>query len=1096
MKRLANLLPLLLAIALPGLFGPWAHPFQQPPEIAPLLARLPWRNVGPAIMGGRIDDVAVVESRPATVYVATASGGLLKTTNNGTTWTLLFDEQPVSTIGDVTLAPSNPEIVWVGTGEPNNRQSSSWGNGVYRSTDGGRSWAHLGLADTHHIGRIAVDPRDPDVAYVAAVGHLWGANAERGVFKTADGGKSWAHSLRINEDTGCVDLAIDPEDSQVLYAAAYQRRRTPFGFNGGGPGSGIYKTTDGGASWRKLTGGLPGGDTGRIGLCVYRKEPRIVYAIVENAQGGVFRSEDRGESWQRMSSTNPRPMYYSKIHVDPNDDQRIWVLGASMYVSRDAGRSFSTNAVSRIHGDFHALWINPKDSEQMVLGSDGGIHWSWDRGQTWDFVNSIPLAQFYEVAYDFRRPYWVYGGLQDNGSWMGPSATPTQQGPTNADWERIGGGDGFYVQVDPTDHNSLYVESQNGALGRLNAATGERKSIRPRPEPGEAPYRFDWNSPILISPHNPRKLLFGGNRLFITTDRGDTWRRTEDLSSGPDRTKLPIMGVLPGREVLSLHDGQASFGQIVTVSESPLRAGVLWAGTDDGNLQVSRDDGATWKNVAASVPGLPKGTYVSRVVASHHGAGRCYATFDGHRGDDFTPYVFVSEDYGESWKSIRGNLPEGGTVSVVREHHRNPTVLFVGTERGAWVSFDRGGAWHRFGAPLPTVPVDDIQVHPRENDLILATHGRGVWILDDITPLEELAEKALTSGAVLFTPRSAVAYRLRNHTGSTGHNLFIAPNPQPGALIQFYLKERPAAGEPVKLSILSADGNTVVREMTLVRTEAGIQRVTWDMRHAPPVAVQPGPASAAGGPGAGLARGGPSQAGAAQPGTGLQQPGVTRGGAGRGGGGALRGPRALPGTYVVRLTVGQLEFTRPLKLEEDPRISLTNGERRALFELQVRVGALLREADQARRGLQALRDQLTILAGSDGLKAAPQDLKDAVAALAQKAAALGDRFQGALRRGPAARQDPDQERDAEQREMPRGPSSGPLIPRLSQLLNGLDAITEPPSRAARRESDTLATELRQVFRETDALMEGEVAALNRRLRALKLPEVSAPARKG
>ncbi|MCW3097533.1 MAG: glycosyl hydrolase, repeat, partial [Chthonomonadaceae bacterium] len=512
----------------------------------PLLKSLSWRNIGPAIMGGRIDDFAVVENNPSIVYVGTAAGGVFKSVNRGTTWESVFDNQTVSSIGDVTVAPSDPNVVWVGTGEANNRQSSSWGDGVYKSTDAGKTWTHMGLENTHHIGRIVIDPRDPNVVCVAAGGDLWGPSKDRGLYRTTDGGKTWTKTLFINEDTGCSDLVTDLTNPDIIYTSAYQRRRSAFGFNGGGPGSGIYKSTDGGATWKKCTNGLPTGDTGRIGLDIYRKDSNIVYACVENANGGVFRSEDKGETWKKMGTVSMsinayRPCYFSQIRVDPKDDQHIWMAAVNMGVSTDGGKTFRPVGPA-IHADVHAIWIDPNNPSQALVGCDGGIQWTYDSGRTWDYMNVLALAQFYEVHYDMRKPYWVYGGLQDNGSWACPSSTLTFRGPTNDEWINVGGGDGFYVQADPVDDKTIYSESQQGAVARLNVTTGERKSIRPRPEPGEQPYRFDWNTPILISMHDHNKIFVAGNRLFISTDRGDSWRRTDDLTTNIDRTKLPIMG--------------------------------------------------------------------------------------------------------------------------------------------------------------------------------------------------------------------------------------------------------------------------------------------------------------------------------------------------------------------------------------------------------------------------------------------------------------------------------------------------------------------------------------------------------------------------
>ncbi|UCE39965.1 MAG: hypothetical protein JSV17_10815 [Candidatus Aminicenantes bacterium] len=877
-----------------------------------ILDGLKWRNIGPANMGGRIDDFAVVESNPNIVYAATASGGIWKTENNGVTWEPIFDSHETSTIGDITVAPSNPDVVWAGTGEPNNRQSSSWGNGVYKSTDGGKSWKNMGLTDTHHIGRIVIHPINPDIVYVAALGHLWGPNKERGLYRTTDGGKTWTNTKYIDENTGFVDVAIDHESPDTLYAAAYQRRRRGWGFNGGGSGSGLYKTTDGGDNWVRLTKGLPEGIVGRIGLDIYRKNSSIVYAIVEHKQGGIFRSNDKGFTWKKMSRTNPRPMYYSKIRIDPNNDQRIWVLGARMYMSEDGGKNFNTGFVTRIHGDHHAMWINPQNSHHMIVGSDGGIHYSYDRGKTWDFVNSLPLGQFYEIGFDMRKPYTVYGGLQDNGSWGGPSETYYVQGITNDEWIRIGGGDGFYTQVDPTDPDTIYAESQNGYLFRLNLKTGERKSIRPEPEDPKETYRFNWNCPIHISPHDPKTIYYGGNKLFISQDRGNSWEATIDLTKQEDREKKPLMDVMPDKNTLSKHDGIAYFGDITTIAESPVKKGLLYVGTDDGNLQVSKDGGTTWKNVTDKLRNVPQYTYVTRVVASHFAEGTAYATLDGHRNNDFKPYVFSTSDYGESWKDISSNIPVGSTVNVMREHHANPNLLFVGTERGAYFSVDRGKKWIKLKGNLPMVPVDDIAIHPRENDLILGTHGRSIWILDDITPLEQMTAEVQGSSAYLFDIPEATQLRLFYHKGNTGHKIFIAPNPPYGAMMSYYLKQK-TKKSPV-LVITDKDGQKV-NEIKGSKN-AGIGRVNWDLRHGAPE---------------------------------IPELGRTR---------RRRGPFVLPGEYNVTLKVEDQEMTKILRVADDPRIDISFADRKAQHDALVKLQYLYPYVTAATKAVEDLEKEL------------------------------------------------------------------------------------------------------------------------------------------
>ncbi len=875
-------------------------------QVKSILNRIEWRNIGPAIMGGRIDDIAVVESDPKVFWVGTASAGVWKTVNHGVTWIPQFQNEEVSSIGSLAVAPSDPSVVWVGTGEPANRQSSSWGNGVYVSTDGGTTWAHKGLEDTHHIGRVLVHPTDPGTVYVAALGHLWGPNEERGVYRTRDGGETWDRVLHGDENTGAVELAMDPESPDTLYAALYQRRRRAYGFAGGGPGSGIHRTTDGGDTWTKLGGGLPEGDTGRIGLNVYRRDPRIVYAIVENREGGVFRSEDKGLTWERMSDTNPRPMYYSQIRIDPNNDQRIWVLGTQMYYSQDGGRTFATDWVQRIHVDHHALWIDPADSNHMVLGNDGGIHISWDRGRSWDFVNTIALGQFYEIGHDMSTPYMVYGGLQDNGSWGAPSRTFFRQGISNEDWFRIGGGDGFYTEPIPGDPDTVYVESQNGNLRRLNRRTSETKLIRPQPENGGERYRFDWNSPIVISPHDPNTVYYGGNRLFISEDRGDAWTRTDDLTKRLDRDELPIMDVPVTEDTLSRHDGISSFGQIVTIAVSSLEEGVIYVGADDGNLQRSRDGGQTWDNLTGNLPGVPDQTYVTRLIASTHSASRVYVTLDGHRNDDYSTYAFRSDDYGDSFQSIAGTLPPEAALNVIREHHENENFLVTGGEFGVYVTLDRGANWHKIRGQIPTVPVDDLAIHPRENDLILGTHGRSVWIADDIAPLTTLDASVFEKDLHLFPVRDAVAWRIYTHKGNTGHKFFIAENPPEGALLYVYAK---AAGE-AEITVSAAGGDAV--RMLKAELEPGLNRVNWDLRYDSPVPD-----------------------------------------GGQGFGGPPRGPRVLAGVYTIRVASGDASAEGSVAVSEDPRIQIPEADRRANHDALVRLTGMIAGMTKAHEAAEA-----------------------------------------------------------------------------------------------------------------------------------------------
>ena len=994
-----------------------------------VLDGLEWRCIGPANMGGRIDDFAVLEKTAHIMYVGTASGGVWKTTNNGITWKPVFDDQTTSTIGDVTVAPSQPDTVWVGTGEPNNRQSSSWGNGVYKSTDGGETWTNMGLEDSHHIGRIVIHPTNPDIVYVAVLGHLWGPNEQRGLFKTIDGGKTWTNTKYVDKDTGFVDVAMDLDNPDTLYAAAYQRRRRGWGFNGGGPGSGLYKTTDGGENWVRLSNGLPNGDLGRIGVDIYRRNPSIVYAIVEHkSNGGVYRSEDKGSSWTRMSRTNPRPMYYSQIRIDPNNDQRIWVLGASMYVSDDGGKNFRTDYVTRVHGDHHAMWINPENSNHMVLGSDGGIYFSYDRGKSWDFVNALPLAQFYEIGIDMQDPYWVYGGLQDNGSWGGPSATWYSQGITNDEWIKIGGGDGFYTQVDPEDHTLIYAESQNGNLFRVDLKTGERKSLRPRPEDSLERYRFNWNSPIHISPHDAKTIYYGGNKLFISKDKGETWEATDDLTTQQDREKLELMGVLPDEDTLSRHDGISSYGNITTISESPVKAGILYVGTDDGNLQFSKDGGKTWKNVVEKVRGLPQYTYVTRVVASRFDESAAYATFDGHRNDDFKPYVFRTADYGESWTNISTDLPSGSVVNVIREHHKNPNLLFVGTERGAYFSIDRGGSWTMFKGNLPMVPVDDIAIHPRENDLIIGTHGRSVWVLDDIAPLEQLTPQVLVSTFHLFDIRPAEIFNYFSHKGNLGHKVFVAPNPPFGALISYYLKGKE---KNVKVVIKNSDGK-VIREIE-ESGDAGINRLAWDLRYDPP-----------------------------QLGDGGRMSRYFR---------ALGGPFVLPSEYQVSLKVADQEMIRPVEVTGDPRIAIALEDRKSqhdalytIYELMPLMNGASRSSDKIRKEISALQGELKKVPDL------PEGISDAVKAVGDKIGAIRKQLFG----------DPDAGYSG-MRDSLRG--------RLLMLYRSIGSYTGAPTEAQIQQIGEDAEVLKAIVRDINTIIETDIADLNKMLNEKGVPRL-------
>jgi photosystem II stability/assembly factor-like uncharacterized protein len=1038
------LVGVVLALALLGARlvgqGPPAPVPQVPPinqSDDPVLKTFRWRAIGPASMAGRIDDIEVAPNDPYTIYVGYATGGIWKSTNNGTTWTPIFDTYSTHSIGDIAIAPSNANIIYVGSGEPNNRQSSSFGDGVYKSTDAGKTFVNVGLKETQSIGRVVVDPKNPDIVYVAAVGHLFGPNKDRGVYKTIDGGKTWANVKFIDEDTGFIDIIIDAKDPKTLYASSYSRRRQPWGFNGGGSNSGIWKTADAGKTWTKLTGnGLPDNPIiGRIGLALCENKPNVIYAqievgasggtgagvnddgtlatpgagrgggqaagggrgqqavqaaqtkvndaqkafdeaskkynpkhpevlkaqkVLEAAQAelkaaqapgggrgqappdpkksGLWRSDDKGKTWRFCSNENNRPMYYSQVRVDPNNPEIVWTGGLNFSKSLDGGKTFKNNA-GVAHSDHHAIWVDPKNGHHVMVGNDGGLDVSWDEGDSFDFVNTVPVGQFYAISADMRKPYYVCGGLQDNGSWCGPSATRSNNGILNSDWFRVGGGDGFYTQQDPTEWWTVYSESQDGAVSRLDLRNGRTQSIRPRAAAGgrggrggaaggggaqaETPdltalaaqmglgggaqgpnvvpvppegttFRFFWNTPVLISPHNPRIVYVGGERLFKSLNKGETWTYTIDLTNNIGRNSRPIMGVAGDKPMASKHDGAASYSNVTTIAESYVMPGVLWVGTNDGNVQVSRDGGSTWTNVVGNVQGVPKEMHVSRVEASHFDAGTCYVTFDNHRVDDHKPYVFVTSDYGKTWKSIVSNLPTGN-VNVIREDPKNARLLYLGTEYAFYVSLNGGTEWKRFMTGLPTVRIDDILVHPRDNDLIVGTHGRSIYIIDDITPLQQLTEKVTAADAALLEPRVAMQWAndIQKASNVGGQKVFRGENPQRGTAITYWLKTAPAGD--VKLTISDVTGRVVrtfaactdANTTGCATKNAGLNRIQWPMQGDPPQL----PANV------------------------QQQVQAAGGGGGRGRG--MGGPTMEPGVYIVKLSVGGKEYTTKVVVEAD-----------------------------------------------------------------------------------------------------------------------------------------------------------------------------------
>ncbi len=884
------------------------------PAQTPELAGLKLRTIGPANMSGRAVDIAVVEKDPIVIYAATATGGIWRTKDNGTTWAPVFENEAVHAVGTITIFQPNPDILWVGTGERANRQSASWGDGIYKSADAGKTWTNVGLRDSRHIGRIATHPSNPDIVWVAAMGNLFAPSRERGLFKTTDGGKTWRNTLYVDEDTGVVDVAVDPGDPSIVYAASHQRRRTAYGFHGGGPGAALWKSTDGGETFRKLTNGLPPGEYGRIGISIYRKDPKIVYVCIEQGSGynasteyavyeaGVFRSEDKGESWKHMSNWNPRPTYGSQIMVDPSDDQRIYMENPFSF-SDDGGKTFKAPPQT-LHGDDRYVWVDPKDSRHLIKADDGGVGISYDRGLKWLYVSSLPVSQWYRVAVDMQRPFWVYGGLQDNGSWAGPSATPYSSGVLNEDWIRTNGGDGFWSVPEP-DGSEVYSNGQYLTLNRFNFKTREGRVIRPWNNPlGEAPklgnwgppkpivgdftYPANWDAPIIMSPHDTKTLYAGMRRLFRTRDRGETWQDLGDLTTGVDRRTLKVMGQIPNERTLSLDDGVPYYATITALAESPLRKGWIYAGTDDGNVQISTDEGATFTNVASKVTGLPKSSWIAGIEASRHTAGLVYLVADNHRNGDDANYVFKSTDNGQTWTSIEGDLPKNRSLHTLREDPKNPNLLYLGSEFGLFLSFDSGKHWSELKNNMPRMAFYDLVIHPRDNDLVLATHNRGIWILDNVQALQELSPEVRARAAHIFTIEDAEEIRLSNPKAHAGDMIFRGENPPSGAIIDYWLKSANPAS--IALTIHDAAGAEVAKVEST--KNQGVNRVVWNLRHPvlPPQTYR-------------------------YMGSGRSRP--------------IPGALALPGEYTARLVVDGLTVEKKFKVIEDRRLSVTPVARAA-----------------------------------------------------------------------------------------------------------------------------------------------------------------------
>ncbi len=1113
--------------------------------VAQEFEKLHFRSIGPTIMSGRVADLAVHESNPATFYVGTAHGGLWKTTNNGTTFTPLFQDQGLISIGDVTMSQTNPELIWVGTGESNNRQSTSWGDGVYKSADGGKTFTHMGLAESKHINRIVIDPTNNDIVLVAATGPLFGAGGERGIYKTTDGGKTWKQVLAVDAETGANDLVMSASDPKLLFASTYQRRRTACCMNGGGPGSGIWKSTNGGDSWTRLSGGgLPSGPLGRIGMDAFRGNSNIVYASIEaptvtaapdtaggaNASAtGVYRSDDGGTTWTKVSPNNPRPMYFSHVLVDPTNADRLYMGGVGLQMSIDGGKSFATDAAMATHDDVHAMWVNPKNPDHILIGNDGGIAMSYDMSKTWQFFDNIPAGLFYHASYDMEKPFNVCGGMQDNYNWCGPSASRFGRGIMSHEWFQILGGDGFVAIPDLRDSRIIYTESQDGNIIRRNKVTGESKQIRPSVAnilpalaAGAAapPIRFQWDTPMIFSPHDPGVLLVGANRLYKSTDRGDSWTAlSADLTTDPKRDEILTMGVKNTDITIARNDGIVSWGTLVQIAESPKQAGVYLTGSDDGVVSMSRDGGRTWTDVTSRLPGFPAGGYVSEVVASRFDAATIYVSVDNHRVNDYNTYMWASSDGGATFRSITGGLV-GQVVKTMTEDQRNPDVLYAGTETGIMLTLDRGRTWRRLKANLPTVRVDEITLHPRDNAMIVATHGRALWILDHLEPIQEYtAAQAASADAKLYAIPSALQWKPKDDRNDEfwGHAYFLGENPPADAVISYHVN-KPITGD-ARLRITDARGTTM-RELYLAasRKTAGVQTACWDMR-VDPIPTPPGAAAAGGrgqGAGGAAAGGGRGQGARANiPGvpTAIPAPGYMAanpcvGGTvatppagmaaapttpaapattpstttavtaapqvGFGGGGAAAGPHVMPGTYNVALIIdGKVVDTKPMRIIADPAVQMTVADRSRYNDVVMDLHDLQRRGTAVMAKLVTLNPQL--IAADEKVKTTaslPADVKRDYDELRAEFDQLRARFGVAANAGiaPVAGAAPGGGAGGGGGAGNAAASMANVLGRTSTLKNAISGIWEMPSDVVLRQYADVRTSLPKAISDANAFL--------------------------
>jgi photosystem II stability/assembly factor-like uncharacterized protein len=1048
---------------------------------------LKWRSIGPAMTSGRIADFAVNPCNTREYYAGVASGHVWKTENAGITWKPVFDDYGAYAIGVVTMDPGNHNVVWVGTGENNHQRAIGYGNGVWKSTDGGQSFKNMGLKESRQIGGIVIDPRNSDIVFVAAEGSIWGPGGDRGLYKSTDGGETWKKVLEISENTGVNNVVIDPRRPDIMYATSEQRRRHVFTKIGGGPESAVYKSTDGGETWRKIMKGMPKVDIGGMGIDVSPADPDVVYVIMEavDDKGGFFKSTDRGESWDRVSSYSSSGQYYNEIYCDPNDVNVIYSMETTSKVSRDGGKTWTDVGNDGRHVDDHALWIDHSDSRHLLIGGDGGIYESFDGGKKWDFKQNLPVTQFYRVMVDNDLPFYnVYGGTQDNNTLGGPSQNTCSGGVSNEDWQDILGGDGFWVAVDPDNPDIVYCESQYGNVTRWDRRSGENTPIKPQPRKGEDTYKWNWDAPLIVSPHKGTRIYMGANKIFRSDDRGNTWKViSDDITAQIDRNTWPVMGHYWSYDAVAKDVSTSLYGMAVSLVESPVKEDLLYVGTDDGVISVTEDAGGTWRQVK-SFPGIPDNTYVSDILADQFNENVVYATFNNHQRDDFKPYVLKSMDKGRTWTSISNNLPDNGAAWTLEQDFVNPELLFVGTEFGIFFSINGGGEWVALKSGLPSIAVRDIMIQKRENDLAIATFGRGFYILDDYTPLRGFRKEMLKEEAVIFPVKDAKMFIQTGSKYGQGSNFFTSDNPDYGATFTYYIKDVPRTlrearqesekklfkdSKPIPqpsveqlraekeeiapylvFSIMDGSGREI-RKLS-ANAKKGIHRITWDLKYPSyrPVSTTTEKFTP-------VASGGPRE---------------------RGRGRGMSGMPVMPGNYSVSLSMVTREGTRELvsgvpfkavslnlatlPAENLPEVEAFNAK---VSELAGTMAAAENFATELRNKAVIIRQTLLNMAGSEP-------------ALMNRAAALEKRLDDVMFKfdGPEAK--------ASWEEVPPGPM--PLNRRLRAIVYGSLSSSSGTTQTQIDNYGILRQELPPVLQELKSINE-EIGGLNRELDEMGAP---------